>query len=324
MSPMDPIATEREPVPSTRLGQFFVWGASPTMQAMRQVVADTAATDIPLLIIGESGTGKEVLSLQIHRQSARRDEPFIKTRCRSFSAGRLPGQLQSTGAGSSLPGVFRGTVLLDDICELEPSGQHQLLDVLSEADAAPGENSLGARIISTSRRGLEEDLRAGKFAEELYFRLNGVCLRVPPLRDRKEDLPELIDFFLSKYSSLFERSRPAFSGELMSRLSSYMWPGNIRQLENTMKKIVATGDCNVALSDLVDISPDSMKLPTSSGSSLKAAARAASRRAEKDLISRALTRTHWNRKKAAMELQISYKALLYKLKQLGLEDSEAS
>jgi two-component system response regulator AtoC len=294
------------------------------MQALRRTIADTAATDIPVLVLGEGGTGKEILALQIHRLSDRREEPFVKTRCRSFAPGRMPTQMQSFANGSGTPGAFRGTVFLDDLCELEPAGQRQLLDLLAEGDALPGEYSLSARVISSARRGLEDDLRSGKFEEELYFRLNGICVRVPPLRERREDLPELADFFLTKYSSLFERSRPVLSPELQARLSAYSWPGNVRQLENTMKKIVATGDSEAALAELVDISPEALKTGVSSGSSLKAAARAASRQAERELISRALTRTHWNRKKAAGELQISYKALLYKLKQLGLEDADVS
>jgi DNA-binding NtrC family response regulator len=277
-----------------------------------------------VLVLGEGGTGKEILALQIHRLSDRREEPFVKTRCRAFAPGRLPVQLQSVANGSATAGSFRGTVFLDDLCELESTGQRHLLDLLAEGDTLPGEYSLSARVISSARRGLEDDLRSGKFEEELYFRLNGICLRVPPLRERREDLPELADFFLTKYASLFERSRPVLSPELLARLAAYSWPGNIRQLENTMKKIVATGDSEAALAELVDISPATLKTGASSGSSLKAAARAASRQAERELISRALTRTHWNRKKAAGELQISYKALLYKLKQLGLEDADVS
>ena len=324
VSPMDPQTAESDGGSLVRLNHFYVWGASPAMQAIRRTVADTAATDIPVLILGEGGAGKEILALQIHRLSDRREEPFIKTRCRAFAPGRLPSQLQPLANGSATPGAFRGTVFLDDLCDLEPTGQRHLLDLLADGDALPGEHSLSARVISSARRGLEGDLRSGKFEEELYFRLNGICLRLPPLRERREDLPELADFFLTKYASLFERSRPVLSAELLARLSAYSWPGNIRQLENTMKKIVATGDADAALAELVDISPEALKAGGSSGSSLKAAARAASRQAERELISRALTRTHWNRKKAAGELQISYKALLYKLKQLGLEDAEVS
>jgi two-component system response regulator AtoC len=324
VSSLDPLTAERDgrfPLPQNGL---FVWGSSASMLALRRVVADTASTDIPVLLIGESGTGKEVLALHIHQLSGRREEPFIKTRCRSLMPGRLPAQLQNLANGDVSGGLFRGTVFLDDICELEPAGQQQLLDLLSGGDSLSVKSSLSGRMISTSRRGLEEDLRAGKFAEELYFRLNGVCLRIPPLRERNGDLLELVDYFSSKYSNLFERPRPIMSTEVLDRLAEYAWPGNVRQLENTIKKIVATGDCDVALADLVDISPGVSRTILSPASSLKAAARAASRQAERELISRALNRTHWNRKKAAQELQISYKALLYKLKQLGLEDTEIS
>jgi two-component system response regulator AtoC len=324
VSTFDSLTTDVSIANSTQPNQFLVWGNSPAMQAIRRVVKDTAATDIPVLIVGESGTGKEILALQIHRQSERRDDPFIKTRCRSLTPGRMPFQLQNIASGNPTGGAFRGTVFLDDICDLEPAGQRQLLDLLSEGDSLPGEYSSGGRVISTSRHGLEDDLRAGKFAEELYFRLNGVCLRLPLLRERREDLGELVDFFLTKYSSLFERSRPVLNESVHARLSAYSWPGNVRQLENTIKKIVATGDAEIALADLVDISSDFSRSNSRSSSSLKAAARAASRQAEREMISRALTRTHWNRKKAAEDLQISYKALLYKLKQLGLEDSEVT
>jgi two-component system, NtrC family, response regulator AtoC len=324
VSAHETIAADLNLAADSRPNQFIVWGSSPAMQAIRKIVGDTAATDIPVLIVGESGTGKEILSLQIHRMSDRRDEPFVKTRCRSVTTGRLPGQLQNQNGSEAGGGIFRGTIFLDDICDLEPAGQRQILDLMSDGDTLPGEAQTGGRFISSSRRSLEDDLRAGKFTEELYFRLNGVCLRIPALRDRREDIPELVDFFLTKYANLFERTRPKLDEDLNARLAAYPWPGNVRQLENTVKKIVATGDAEVALEDLVDIASDAPRALPRPSSSLKVAARAASRQAERELISRALTRTHWNRKRAAQDLQISYKALLYKLKQLGLEDSEGS
>jgi two-component system response regulator AtoC len=324
VSPIDPLTAHAEAGNAVPANLFFAWGGSPAMKTLRRVATDTARTDIPVLLIGESGTGKEVLAMQIHQLSDRREEPFIKVRCRSLLQGRQATQLESIVNGKSSNGVFRGTVFLDDICELDAAGQRHMLDLLSEGGGVGEGIATGARVISTSRRNLEEDLRAGKFAEELYFRLNGVCLRLLPLRERKGDVQELMDFFLGKYAGLFERPRPTISDEMLTRLVNYSWPGNVRQLENAMKKIVATGDIESALSDLVDISPAAPKTSSAPGTSLKAVARAASRQAERELISRALTRTHWNRKKAAMELQISYKALLYKLKQLGLEDSEVS
>lgn len=324
VSPIDRLTMQSDSGGAVPANHFVAWGVSPAMQALRRVATDTARTDIPVLLIGESGTGKEVLAMQIHQLSDRREEPFIKVRCRSLLQTRQSTQLENIVSGKSSNGAFRGTVFLDDICELDVAGQRHLLDLLSEGAGISEGHATGARVISTSRRSLEEDLRGGKFAEELYYRLNGVCLRIVPLRERKGDVPELIDLFLAKYAGLFERPRPVISDEMMARLVHYSWPGNVRQLENAMKKIVATGDAETAMNDLVEISPEAPKASAIAGSSLKAVARAASRQAERELISRALTRTHWNRKKAAMELQISYKALLYKLKQLGLDDPEVS
>jgi two-component system response regulator AtoC len=324
VSPYDSSAIEPDAGMPAPANHIFVWGTSPAMQKLRRVVTDTARTDIPVLLIGESGTGKEVLALQIHQLSDRRNEPFTKTRCRTLIPDRISSRLKDPVNGGFSNGTFRGTVFLDEINELDSEGQRQLLDLLPDGNGIQNGGSTGARLISTSRRNLEEELRAGKFAEELYFRLNGVSVRIPALRDRKEDIPDLAIFFLAKYATLFERQRPAMTEELLARLTSYSWPGNVRQLENAMKKIVATGDPDVALADLVEISPEIAKAGGDHIQSLKAAARAASRHAERELISRALTRTHWNRKRAALELQISYKALLYKLKQLGLEDSEGS
>jgi two-component system response regulator AtoC len=322
VSPYESSTVESDAVVSASANHIFVWGTSPLMQKLRRVVTDTAQTDIPVLLTGESGTGKEVLALQIHQLSDRRNEPFTKTRCRTLIPDRGSARLKDPLHGAFSNGSFRGTVFLDEINELDSEGQRQLMDLLPDGNGLHNGGSISARLISTSRRNLEEDLRTGKFAEELYFRLNGVSVRIPSLRDRKEDIPELAEYFLSKYSSIFERKLPAITDELFARLASYSWPGNVRQLENAMKKIVATGDVDVALADLVEVSQDSAKSSGGSIPSLKATARAASRHAERELISRALTRTHWNRKKAALELQISYKALLYKLKQLGLEDSD--
>ena len=165
-------------------------------------------------------------------------------------------------------------------------------------------------------------MRAGRFRSELYYRINGVCLRLPPLRDRKEDIPLLVESFLTKYAAEFGRPRPSLSPRALRMLLDYSWPGNIRELENAVKKIVALGAENLALPDLV-AEPAEIRTEVNEtrSYSLKAAARAASREAEREMILEALARTRWNRKRAAQELQISYKSLLYKLKQIGLPDS---
>jgi len=180
-------------------------------------------------------------------------------------------------------------------------------------------------------------MKGGRFREELYYRINGVHLRLPPLRDRKEDIPALLEFFFQKYTSLFERPEPTISESTMSLLLRHSWPGNIRELENVARKIVALGDEHLATHDLTaehaakapdpslaaskNSEPGISQVPSGS---LKEAARAASRVAERAMILNQLERTHWNRKRAARELQISYKALLYKLKQLGLDGSNGS
>jgi two-component system response regulator AtoC len=180
-----------------------------------------------------------------------------------------------------------------------------------------------ARLISSTSRNLESETAAGEFRRELYFRINGVCLRLPPLRERKEDIPALANYFQSKYAGELKREAAGCSDEIMDLLTAYEWPGNIRELENVIKKMVILGDAKMALRDL---GTGAMKPPGTSGgsrfSSLKVAARAASRRTERELILQALERTHWNRKRAAQELQISYKSLLYKIKEIGVQNRD--
>jgi len=167
---------------------------------------------------------------------------------------------------------------------------------------------------------LEKEIQAGRFRRELYFRINGVILRLPPLRERKEDIPALLEYLLAKHSKELKKDIPELSDDTRELLVSYHWPGNIRELENCAKKIIAVGDATLALGNLRAI-PSAEPMTADDGhiSSLKAAARAASRRAERELILKALEQTHWNRKRAARELQISYKSLLYKIKQIDVE-----
>lgn len=303
-----------------------VWGTSAAMKALRRLISDTAETDLPIFLVGESGSGKEAIAWEVHRLSRYRDAAFFKFNCRSLNQGSLLAQLQGSSGenGNGLSSPTRGTMLLDNVCELDQDGQRRLLIHLPEERVISNGNGDGTRLVSTARREIEDEFRAGNFNAELYFRLNGVCVRVPALRERKDDVPELVDHFLGKYGDLFERRRPKISEDCMRRLAEYSWPGNVRQLETTIKRIVATGDTDVAMADLVEIARGVPKGSQVIGPSLKVASKAASRQAERELLSKALERTHWNRKRAAQELQISYKALLYKLKQLGLDNTEAS
>lgn len=300
----------------------YLLAVSSAMRAIEQVIADIAPTDIPVLLVGESGTGKDVVGLHIHRLSLRREQPFRKVICSSLTPEAL---FQPEANNPSHPlGAGGGTLFLDEVSDLSPAAQSHLLHALSAGEVSTGEG-LGERLICATSRNLEEQMRAGRFREELYFRINGVCLRLPPLRHRQEDLSGLAEYFLAKYAAQFERPQPSLSTRALGFLHEHTWPGNIRELENSMKKLVVLGDERLAVADLGPAAEEGQPNGNgSSGISLKEAARAASRQAERELILKVLARTRWNRKRAALELKISYKALLYKLKQIGLEDLAGS
>jgi two-component system, NtrC family, response regulator AtoC len=323
------------PESQARSYHAFVPGASPAVRALERTIADIASTDIPVLLVGESGTGKEVAALEIHRLSRRRNEPFVKCGCSGLTGDSLSARIQRAEPSSMLEAASNGSLFLDGINHLEPSVQERLLHLLPDGSGTPPPGCYSMRVISSTTRNLEEEMKSGRFREELYYRINGVHLRLPPLRDRKEDIPALLEFFFKKYTSLFERPEPKVSESTMRLLLRHSWPGNIRELENVARKIVALGDEHLAIHDLTaqhairtpDRVQEPLRVPGNGDSqvpsgSLKEAARAASRLAERAMILNQLERTHWNRKRAARELQISYKALLYKLKQLGLDGSD--
>jgi len=289
---------------------FYVESESPAMRAIEQVMLDIAPTEIPVLLIGESGTGKDTVAMQLHRHSSRSAHAFRKI----LSSSAAPDQL-SLEALAPDP----GTVYLDEIADLPVAGQARLLQSLGERET-PGSES-APRLISGTTRNLEECMRAGRFREELYFRLNGVCLRLPPLRHRREDIPPLAEHFLSRFAAMFSRPKPSLSAQELRALQQYDWPGNIRELENAMKKAVVLGGEVFQIVE-AGVTPETPAVETVAVS-LKDAARAASRRAERELILKTLARTRWNRKRAAIELRISYKALLYKLKQISPEEAIA-
>jgi two-component system response regulator AtoC len=316
--------------PSFKEGSTFLDGISPAMLALESVVADIAPTNIPILLVGEIGTGKETFAHHIHRRSQRCEEPLARIACASMKPEGFSAELglDSTKSGDRAPNSI-GTLLFDEISELEPACQRNLLYALPDGEANPNAGLVTARVISTTNQNLDEEMRAGRFRSELFYRINGVCLRLPPLRERKEDIPELAAFFLAKHAARFGRARFSLSARTIQIFLDHSWPGNIRELENVVKKIVALGDDRLALSEfsVVPAGSRAMAAPATAGTtshSLKAAARAASREAERELILKALARTRWNRKRAAQDLQISYKSLLYKLKQIGLPETGVS
>ncbi len=315
------------------VNQYYVQGSSPAMRTLERTIADIAPTEIPVLLVGESGTGKEVVALEIHRLSRRWNEAFVKCGCAGLTSDNLVTRLQTGENCSEEDASNGGTLFLDEISHLDPSSQARLLNLLPDGSGVPSPGCMSVRVISSTTRNLEDEMRSGKFREELYYRISGVHLRLPPLRNRKEDIPALLDFFFKKYASLFARPAPQLSSPVMDLLLKHSWPGNIRELENVARKMVALGDEQLAIHDLASGNtpniPESVQTHAKSlraeplpVRSLKEAAREASRHAERALILSQLERTHWNRKRTARELQISYKALLYKLKQLGLDGSD--
>jgi two-component system, NtrC family, response regulator AtoC len=300
-----------------------VLGQGPTMQSLNAMVADIARTDIAVLLIGESGTGKEVYARLIHRLSVVHEAQLKKISCPTLDPTRLLGQLRDCLRPGG-DGRCAGTLFLDGVEDLDLACQRVLLSLLPDGEPSRKTGELTARLISSSSCNLEKHAENEGFRRELYFRLNGVSLRLPPLRDRKEDIPALMEIFLARQADGMQKKAPVLDSEMMDLLTSCNWPGNIRQLENVAKKIVAVGNAHVALEDLrAAPRADSPDNGGPRATSLKLAARAASRRMERELIMKALERTHWNRKRAAQELQISYKALLYKMKQTGARLSES-
>lgn len=295
---------------------MFFEAVSASMRAVEAVIRELAQSDVPVLLLGETGSGKRVTAERIHEMSSRGGQPFQVVDSFAVSEQELEVDRQ---------GLFHeGTVFLAEVNELKPACQVKLLRILPQCGENGHPPEAAARIIFGSATDLGAEVRNGRFREDLYYRISGVCLRLPPLRQRKEDIPYLVSYFLNKYSLEFRRPAPVLTSETQNLFQDYGWPGNLRELEDVVKAIVASGDEEIAMRGLRPLLMRSARARSGERVSLKQAARAASREAERELILQALTRTRWNRRRAAQELQISYKALLYKLKQIGSGGYEAT
>ena len=233
----------------------FVGGICAAMQTLESVLAEIAATNIPVLLVGESGTGKAMFAHRLHSLSARSEERLVSITCAAMNPALLTAELElNTNGVVGIPSQESsiGSVFFEEISELDAACQRSLLYALP-GDGTARRGSLTARVISTTSRNLDEEMRAGRFRSELYYRINGVCLRLPPLRDRREDIPILVEFFLTKHSAQFGKPRPSVGPRAMRLLLDHSWPGNIRELENVVKKIVALGDEHLALSELTAV-----------------------------------------------------------------------
>ena len=287
--------------------------ASPSMRAVVAVVGELSNSRVPVLLIGEHGTGKHSIARIIHSNSGRQPQHFYVTHCRELISEAL--DHKTLPAGSCL--------YFSEIGDLSSDCQRKLLEMLAK-QGSNGNRGAEVRVICGSSRDLDADVRSGSFREDLYYRLSSVCLRIPPLRQRKEDVAGLLDFFLQRYSEAYHRPVPVLSLATQKLFVNHSWPGNLPELEAAARAIVAVGNESVAMGGLRSMLTRGNHRGNGEKMSLKEASRAASREAERDLILKVLTRTRWNRRRAAQELQISYKALLYKLKQIGYTEYGAS
>jgi two-component system response regulator AtoC len=316
-----------------------ILSTNPRVLKIKEIAKHVADTDVPVLITGESGVGKEVLARYMHSHSSRHDKPFVKVNCAALPNDLLESELFGyergafTGALNDKPGKFeladKGTLLLDEIGEMTPHLQAKLLHVLQDSEytrlGAKRTIRVDARVLASTNINLEENVASGKFREDLYFRLNVIRIDIPPLRERREDIPVLCNYFLCRYRDRYKSSVEEITPSLMDSFLRYDWPGNVRQLENAVKRYLILPDMNVDLSELKDQTSSSATAPVAAkpkedNMSLKDVGSRAAEQAEKELVLRVLEETSWNRKQAARRLNICYKALLNKLKRWQIDN----
>jgi two-component system response regulator AtoC len=343
----------------------LLFSLSDKMNKVQAIVDQVANTDITVLITGESGTGKDLVAKAVHKASERAGEPYIKVNCAALPRELLESELFGfekgafTGAHRRKYGRFEmaqnGTIFLDEISEMHMDLQSKLLHVLQEKQyyRIGGEKEVKAncRILVATNRKLEDMVEEGRFRRDLFYRINVVNIHVPPLRDRKDDVPLLVEYFLKRYAEMYNRNSVKISPRLMEMFHEYSWPGNVRELENNIKRFVILGNEAQLISELSRKKRETSfgnnheeeswipaaQAPRASATAsfpkeangmeevqvpekgtLKEVAKIAQRKAEKELIGKVLQQTRWNRRKAAQVLDISYKALLYKIKECGL------
>jgi transcriptional regulator with GAF, ATPase, and Fis domain len=365
----DPFLAQAAP---SRRPQAALLTSGEKMAEVHELIGRVADTDVTVLVRGESGTGKELVARAIHDASPRRERTFVKVNCAALPAELLESELFGfergafTGAIQHKPGKFEfanhGTMFLDEISEMSAALQAKLLQVLQDGEFARlggrQDVRVDVRVVAATNRDLETAVADGHFREDLFFRLNVVCITLPPLRQRRDDIPALTDHFLKQYAEHYNRPAPALATDTLRLFAEYEWPGNVRELENLVKRMVILGTDAPIRREVAEsiagralrVSPIPMLQPMVAASvtsvtpappqapaaapeaaavavppaaalsgSLKDIARNAAREAERELISRTLQQTRWNRREAAEILGISYKALLYKIKEAELD-----
>jgi DNA-binding NtrC family response regulator len=309
--------------------------SSKRMREIESQCCLVSRTGIPVLILGETGTGKEIAAMYIHKMSARSERSFLKVNCAAMPLDLLESELFGyeqgafTGAVKSKPGKFeicdKGTIFLDEIGEMPTALQAKLLQVLQDGSfsrlGSRNTVKVDVRVIAATNIDIKASIAQKAFREDLYYRLNGFCINMPPLRERRDEIPVFAHYFMRRISEKFGRELLPISPALLRALAAHPWPGNLRELENTIKRYVVLADENAIISDLNPHRALDSSLPVgeeSGAGGLKRLVRGLKDDAESTVIAQTLEGTGWNRKAAASELQISYKALLYKIKQYNL------
>jgi two-component system, NtrC family, response regulator AtoC len=317
----------------------------PRVVKIKEIGRQVADTDAPVLILGASGVGKEVLARYIHHQSRRAANSFVKINCAALPDDLLESELFGyergafSGAIQQKPGLFEladgGTILLDEIGEMSVRLQAKLLHVLQDGQFTRlgGRQTVkvDARVMASTNVQLDQAVAAGRFREDLYFRLNVIRVELPPLRERREDIAPLATHFLKQYAARYKSPLRELPRELREAFARHDWPGNVRELENTIRRYVILGDTAALLADLrsqslAESREEKAEAPAGrdafpAGVSLRKVGAQAAEDAERRLLSRVLSETRWNRREAAAQLKISYKALLNKLKKWEVDDA---
>ncbi|RPJ80175.1 MAG: sigma-54-dependent Fis family transcriptional regulator, partial [Acidobacteria bacterium] len=358
----------RQQLNDDQASAFLFWGNSDEMRSVATIIEQVADSDVTVLIRGDSGVGKELVARAIHEKSPRRSKSLVKVNCAALPSELLESELFGhekgafTGAASTRIGKFEqadgGTILLDEIAEMKAALQAKLLHVLQDGEFTRlGSNrrqTVDVRVIAATNRDLEAMMLAGDFREDLYYRLKVIELVVPPLRERRDEIVPLTEFFIAKYARKYNRPAPVLSDQLKTLFLEYEWPGNVRELENLIKRLVILQDERLVVGEIrrvasrvaafaptavavasapslppqaaaPEYSPDEVEddvppepPPGVTVRSLAEVARNAATKAERAVIEETLQEVHWNRRKAAQILGVSYKTLLNKIKECGI------
>ncbi len=333
--PLAANGTERSFVSEPELPPLdVIFGSTPVMHAVRMKLAQAAETNIPVLIRGASGTGKEIIARLVHLNSPFCKGPFVKVNCPAIPGTLMESELFGyergafTGAYSRRAGRFesahQGTLFLDEIGDLDVGLQAKLLQVLQDGKfcriGGESDQSVEVRIVSATNHFLEDDMGSGIFRQDLFYRLDGISITLPTLAERRADIPRLVEFFVNHYNGVFSRRTPQFSELGIKKLMNCRWHGNMRELENVIRRYVIFGQEDALLADFSrrDDLIYTPEIPLDGDISLKQITRRAVRELENKIISRVLLTHHGNRTSAARALKISYRALMYKIRDIGI------